>query len=457
MVRELPRADVQGPATGYHRIMAQQQGLRAWAFGWTRWSERWYLAYALLGATSVGLMPILLPLEVGRAGGAAGVGLVMASVNLGGLTAPLWGALADRFRLHRALLGGGLSLTAASLAAFTPVTTLSARVGLALVQGAGIAAASTVGNLFVVERHPQAEWDERIGWLQTFYGAGQVAGLLLAVAFVRTSLGAGLITGAGLVALAGVLGTMTARTAPARVADRPVTRATSRHAEPFHLSPQHPFHYVNLADLRTLRRQLISPFGIFLAIWLISLAGSTAFFSLYPVLMQRVYAASPSVSSVAFALAAALGLGLYSPAGRWSERLGPARVLRSGLALRTLAFAALAALAFATVAGRGWGALAGFVLVVLAWSLLTVSGTSLAALLSPVGEGAGLGIYSATSSLAGVTGALLGGAIAGGWGYRAVPITSAVALGLGLLVVITAGRAFAALGAPVPAENRRKT
>lgn len=431
--------------------MAQQQGRRASAFGWTRWSERWYLAYALLGATSVGLMPILLPLEVGRAGGASGVGLVMAAVNLGGLTAPLWGALADRFRLHRALLGGGLLLTAASLAAFTVVTTLPGRVGLALVQGAGIAAASTVGNLFIVERHPRSEWDERIGWLQTFYGAGQVGGLLLAVAFVRTSLRAGLVTGSGLVALAGVLGIVMARPGPSRATVRPVVRATSLHAEPFQLSPQHLFHYVHVGDLRGLRRQLASPFGVFLAVWLITLAGSTAFFSLYPVLMQRVYAASPAVSSMAFALAAALGLGLYSPAGRWSERLGPARVLRSGLALRTLAFCALAALAFGAVAGRGWGALAGFIVVVLAWSLLTVSGTSLAALLSPVGEGAGLGVYSATSSLAGVTGALLGGAIAGGWGYRAVPIASAAALGLGLLAVVTGGRVFANVGAPVPA------
>jgi polyferredoxin len=33
-----------------------------------KWIEPWYLAYALLGATSAGLIPILLPVAVSRAG-----------------------------------------------------------------------------------------------------------------------------------------------------------------------------------------------------------------------------------------------------------------------------------------------------------------------------------------------------------------------------------------------------
>jgi hypothetical protein len=31
----------------------------------------------------------------------------------------------------------------------------------------GVAGATTVANLFVVEVHPEAEWDERIAWLYT--------------------------------------------------------------------------------------------------------------------------------------------------------------------------------------------------------------------------------------------------------------------------------------------------
>ena len=42
-----------------------------------------------------GAAPLLLPLAVSRVGNAAYIGLVMAAMSFGGLTAPLWGRLAD--------------------------------------------------------------------------------------------------------------------------------------------------------------------------------------------------------------------------------------------------------------------------------------------------------------------------------------------------------------------------
>jgi MFS family permease len=66
--------------------------------------EPWYWAYALLGLTAAGVTPILLPLAVSRMGSAADIGLVMAAISLGGMLAPLWGRLADQYRLHRLLL-----------------------------------------------------------------------------------------------------------------------------------------------------------------------------------------------------------------------------------------------------------------------------------------------------------------------------------------------------------------
>ena len=80
---------------------------------WRRWVEPWYLAYGLLGVTVAGVVPILVPLTVSRAQNAGEVGLVMAAVSLGGLTAPVWGTLADRHRLHRSLLAGGLLMPSA--------------------------------------------------------------------------------------------------------------------------------------------------------------------------------------------------------------------------------------------------------------------------------------------------------------------------------------------------------
>lgn len=405
---------------------------------WRKWVEPWYLAYALLGATVAGIAPILLPLAASRNGNIAAVGLVMAAFNLGGLAAPLWGNLADRYRLHRWLMLGGLLTTALALAAFPFTNSLAIWLALALAQGAGAAAAATVANLFIVEAHPRAEWDERIGWLQTFYGGGQVGGLLLAGLLSQTGLRVGLLTAAGLTALAFLPGWLTR--APTNLSSpRPVLLHPARHAQWSAGSPQPFYHRPSLKALQQVVQSLDSPFVVFLIAWLFSFAGAVAFFSLYPVLMQQVYGVGPEISSAGFAVAAALGLILYAPAGRWSERFGSLRVLQAALGVRVLAFLGLFALGMTHFANQGALALLGFLFVVLAWSLLSVTGTALAAQFSPVGEGEGMGIFSAITALAGVIGAAGGGWLAGQWGNSAVAGLGVVgvAAGLALSSVIT--------------------
>lgn len=121
---------------------------------WKDRIEPWYAAYALMGMVVAGLTPVLIRLVVGKASNAAQVGWVMAAMSLGGLTAPIWGGLADRYRLHRWLLAGGLLLTAFGLGAFPTEAHPALWFVLALGQGIGAASAATVANLFVVEVHP---------------------------------------------------------------------------------------------------------------------------------------------------------------------------------------------------------------------------------------------------------------------------------------------------------------
>jgi len=52
-------------------------------------------------------------------------------------------------------------------------------------------------------------------------------------------------------------------------------------------------------------------------------------------------------------------------------------------------------------------ALLGVLFVVLAWSLLSVSGTGLAVQLSCTNEGEGIGVFNAVTALSGVIGAVL--------------------------------------------------
>jgi MFS family permease len=141
------------------------------------WIEPWFLAYACLGIVQGGMLPLLLPLS---AGGSTHAGTIVGVMNLAGLTAPIWGHLADRRRLHRQILLAGI------LAALVALVLMPAQLGLPLkatlagVLGLGLAAANTVANMFIVEVRPPEEWDARIGALQAFSGLGQVVGLLLA-------------------------------------------------------------------------------------------------------------------------------------------------------------------------------------------------------------------------------------------------------------------------------------
>ena len=404
------------------------------AANWLHWIEPWYLVYALLAVAAAGVIPVLLPLAVSQSGDAAEVGLVMAAVSLGGLSAPLWGVLTDRYRLHRWVLIIGLFLTTSGLAAFAFTARPFLWFLLALVMSIGIAGSSTVANLFVVEAHPEQEWDERIGWLQTSYGLGQVLGLLFAGILSTIDLRTGLLATASLTGLAILLGWLTTRTLNLQSTRKPLLLHAARHAEGTIHSPQRSFHRVSLKGIREIGKVLRSRLGLFLITWFLAFAGSAAVFSQYPLLMEKVFRITPDISSTAFAIMAGLGLMLYTPSGRWSEHFGSARVLRVSMAIRLLAFMILFVLGLVNLGSRSWLALLAFALVVLAWSLMSVSGTDLAARLSTVGEGEGMGIFNAVTALAGVIGAILGGWAAGNWGYDASSIVAVTGLALSLIL-----------------------
>lgn len=405
--------------------------------GWRKWVEPWYLVYAILGAVIAGLIPVLLPLRVDQAGNPSQVGWVMAAVSLGGLSAPLWGTLTDRYHLHRWVLVVGLFLTTTGLTAFAFSSQPAIWFGMALLLSTGAAGASTVANLFVVERHPKSEWDERIGWLQTFYGLGQVVGLLLAGFLSKVDLKIGLLTAAALSAVSVLIGWLTTETPRKHPDEKPGILHTARHAETTIHSPQRFFHHLSLKGIKQFGVVVRSRFGLFLAVWLLTFSGSAAVFSQYPLLMQKVFGITPDISSVAFGVMAGLGLALYTPAGNWSDRFGSVPILRVSLVIRLAAFVGLFVLGFAHFGFQGWLALVAFAFVVFAWSLMSVSGTALAASLSPVGEGEGMGIFNAVNALSGVIGAALGGWVAGIWGYATTSVVAVAGVTFGLILSFT--------------------
>jgi MFS family permease len=167
---------------------------------------------------------------------------------------------------------------------------------------------------------------------------------------------------------------------------------------------------------------------------LLSLTGSSAFFALYPVLVQEVFDIAPDLSSMTLALAVSVRLVLYAPAGYWSHRLGPRRLLRVALSMRCLAFLGVFHLGWTSSDSQTVFIFLGLTLAILMWALLSVSGTALTAHLSPIGKGEGLGLFNAATALAGILGAIVGGWMATQWGYNATSGLAVVGLGLGLLL-----------------------
>jgi predicted MFS family arabinose efflux permease len=395
--------------------------------------EPWYVAYLLVGVATGGIAPIFMPLVVSGAGDAAHVGLVMAAVGLGGLTAALWGDLADRLRWHRVLFAGGSLAAALALAGVGVVAHLWAWIALALVIGMGTAAANTVASLFVVEAHPQAEWDARIGWLQTFYNAGIVGGLLLSGSLTQLlPLEIGLLAGSGALAAACLLGAALTRTPPrpgapagAPPAASPAHRRTTLarmhvhtpNVEWAHLSPLRLVHAPSRATLARLGSAVRSPFGLFLLVWVVCNLGTNAVFTLYPLVVENIYGITPGPASFALAAATGIGLALYSPASLLTHRFGGVRVLQVALAARLVTFVALIALAATAFSGREAAVLVAFAAIELAFPIMSVSSTLLTSQLSPVGEGEGMGLYTAVAALAGLGGAVLGGWVAATTGY----------------------------------------
>jgi len=326
----------------------QQHKLR-----WSHSIEPWFLAYLLLGLTTGGLAMILIPVGMESFGSIGYIGLVTAVVGVGQLTAGAWGELADKYGLHRPLFGGGMLLVSLAFVGFALTSSVVPWTGMALLLGLGSSAALTVANLLIVERHPQEEWDSRVGWLQTAYSIGVVVGLAMAGVLTTFSTGTGMFVAAVTIAVAGVFGWLTTKTPTGRSYAKPHGFHLVPRAEIARTVPLRPTrHHLSLKSIEALGPLIRTPFGIFLAIWVASSVGVAACLSLYPLVMEHVFDIDSGASSGIMAVATAISILMYAPTGRLDKRIGAIRVLQTSLAARLIGFVALSVLGAIAFDGR---------------------------------------------------------------------------------------------------------
>jgi MFS family permease len=407
----------------------------------------WYLGYAFQGAAVLGLAPILLPLVVGTALGNSAAGMVVACFYVGQLASPLLGNFADRTRAFRLIYASGYVLLAAGLTGFALVESLLFWAFLAFVQGLGSAATNTVAAMFIVEFSPKKQWDGKIGWLQTFYGAGQAAGLgLAAIAQAHPTLG--LLCSAVLMApglflgLRGLPGSGNNQASvqkPLRERARQLQAKAARliSTGPRNLSHMvHHYHPGSGSLISGLIQSLRTAYGLYIVAWFACMFGTWLLYNLYPLLMESAYGIKADRSSIFYALAAVIGVFFYAPSGKLGKFIGDVAVVTLGAVVTLVCLVVMSLLAWWQPANAGWWAALAFVPIPVAWSPLIVAGTAAAAQLSSLNEGKAVGIFNATTAIASVLSAFVAGWVADLLSYTWVLILAAIATALACVLLL---------------------
>lgn len=381
------------------------------------------LAQGAVGFLGVGGMMFLIPLYVLEQGGSpADAGAVMA---LAGALA-LIGGWADRWRAHRGFQLLSLALLSAAAVSFAFARDELTWLLAAALLGLAIAGLSVINATFVVgagfSEQVQAQ---KLAMLQLSTPSGQVLGLAAVAGLTALSLNLSSI----FLILAGVGAVLT------------LVIASANPAAAARISASEPVASPDRADAVqiSLRRVLVSPFGLTLATTTLIVIAGQGLESQYPNYMQSAFEIDPTVSASALSVMVLCSIPLYYLVGRWTARSGAGIPLLVSVLMR--AGTGVGLLLLPSTAGNA--ALVAFALVMLAYPLMDLASATLAGRTSPIGAGAGQGAVGAAMALGTLVAAVLAGWIAQQIGFPALPWITIIASGLAVvpaLAIIRQGR-----------------
>ena len=406
--------------------------------------DLWYWGYFFQGAVILGLLPILLPILIeGLSHSSAQAGWIIAIFYLGMLPAPLIGFLAEKTRNYAVFYIGGYLFIGIGCAILPFYHTFAYWAMATFIQGLGAGAVNTLAAMYIINFRPKNSWDLRIGWLQTVNGTGQAIGIGIA-SLTQAFPDWGLWICALLMIPGIILGRL--HLPKAKKSDSKSKQPPQDHKKfPHHRHHQsigisHTLHYYQSLEMIHFKKfitSIMSPFGLFMLSWFLTMFGMWMVMNLLPLLFKRVYGVAPWLSSLYYALAATVGIFFYAPSGSWGAKFGNAKVLLGGMIALTISLALLAILALFPVSMFTYIlAPIAFSIIPVAWSPLIVAGTGLSGDITTIGQGPGIGLFNAILAIAAVSSAIAAGEIADAFNYNYVAIIAAIIATIGSIIFI---------------------
>jgi predicted MFS family arabinose efflux permease len=400
--------------------------------------EPWMVSNFAVGAGFAAFVALLIPPYVTEVtGSAADAGIVMMFISLAAVLAPVIGNFADRYSAHRLVLTLGVAGMGVAFAMYGLSADNSAVLALdALIMGVSIAAQQAVAPVFVIaaglDHSTQAR---RLTTLNLVYPAGQVVGGALLALAASASLGyaerfwiAALFMGAGSVI---------------------TWFGSAKAAKRIESSPPPSKEQVDKTRKSGLKAVLLSTFGIYLAILVLSSVTNNGINNQIANILPNVYGIDAATTSALIALAGLLGLAFYPIAGWWMGRSSALSTFTIGAVMRLAGSAAMGIL----------GLISGSPILLVAAAMQTLYQASpfirmaqpvVGVRFSTFGAGAAAGWVIGASAVGSAIGSLLGGWLAQNVGFNAInwmgAISAAAAIALLVLYLWPADRQGAGKG-----------
>lgn len=374
-------------------------------------------------------MTLLVPPFVTKVtGSATRVGVVFAVMSLAAVVAPVVARVADRTGRHRLIyLVSMLAMAGAFVLLAVDAHTWRWSPLFGLIVGVAYAAQATLGQAFIVGAgQPQQTVAAQLTAFNLAYPLGQLLGaLVVAVAqlagasFATTFwVAAAVMLGAALLSWP-LMGKPAARFAAAAASPGNVDAAAAGEPRP-------------APGLNTI---LLSVFGTFLLVVVLSSVGNNGLQSQLANVMPKVYGFSASQTSLLLGLAGLLNIATIVYAGRRLARDGALSVFTFGTTIRTVGVLAMALLGLAASPVLLLAALA-MLVTFQGVPIPRVAAPALAASTAPTSAAVADGYYFAASALGSVIGCLLAGVLADQVDYNAVNWMATAAGGLALAFLL---------------------